>query len=664
MKKTLLMLATCGGIAALAQTAHNDPAPAAIFGPAQEATKLVTRFDKDGNQRLNSAERKAAREFIQGERSAGRGRRGPGAFNRRQDEQAPAQPGPRISPDQAKLYPDAPLYASNVVRTFFLAFENADWEKELSDFNNTDVEVPARLIVDGKTYRDVGVHFRGASSFFTVSEGRKRSLNVSLDFVHEQQHIGGYRTLNLLNSHADPSFLRTVLYSHIAREYIPAPQANYARVVINGESWGLYVNAEQFNKDLVREQFGTTKGARWKVQGSPNGQGSLKYLGDDPAPYERIYQIKSKNDPKAWAALVQLCRVLNETPRNKLESALTPLLDIDGALKFLALENALINNDGYWVRASDYNLYQDVNGRFHILPHDMNETFTKPGGPGFGGPGIAGAGRMLAAHMLAQGDQNSDGKITAAEFKALASAWFGKLDRNSEGKVSTDQFAERIDRVLPSARNMPPGNADGRGNFQSPPTVGPALFNAFDSNKDGTLTRPELLRVFADWHTKWDAADTGSLDEERLRSGLAEVIPAPGGRGRGGRPGGVRVDGFKLDPLVAANDANKPLISKLLAIPALRARYLGYVRDIAERWLDWKNLGPLAQSYQALIEPEVKVDTRKLASTEDFLQGLTGDVAGSGSGPGGGGVPGLKSFAEQRRDYLLKQLDGGKATRP
>src|SRR5258705_104825 len=151
-----------------------------------------------------------------------------------------------------------PLYDALTLRTFFLEFEDADWEKELAEFKNTDVEVPAKLIVDGKTYPDVGVHMRGMSSFMSVGEGRKRSLNVSLDLVHKNQNIGGYRTLNLLNSHEDPSYLRSVLSYQIDREYIPAPKANFARVVINGESWGIYVNAQQFNKDLVKEWFGTT----------------------------------------------------------------------------------------------------------------------------------------------------------------------------------------------------------------------------------------------------------------------------------------------------------------------------------------------------------------------------------------------------------------------
>ena len=120
------------------------------------------------------------------------------------------------------------------------------------------------------------------------------------------------------------------------------------RVVINGESWGLYVNAQQFNKDFVKDWFGTTKGARWKVPGSPRGRGSLAYLGENDAPYKRIYAIKSREDANSWADLIRLCKVLNKTPTNQLEQALAALLDIDGALKFLALENALINNDGYW----------------------------------------------------------------------------------------------------------------------------------------------------------------------------------------------------------------------------------------------------------------------------------------------------------------------------
>jgi len=323
------LLAFLGGaVALLAQISPNEPPPEdwppppqfgpGGFGPGGpgglgrggfgppgggmmgQEVRLVKQFDQDGDKRLDRAERQAAREFIT-EQRANRGGSGPfgpggpggrrGGFGRPGEDELAPEPGPRVAPADVKSYAGVSLYDAQTLRTLFLEFENADWEQELAAFNNTDVEVPARVTVDGGVYTGVGVHFRGASSYMMVGEGRKRSLNLSFDYVLPEQQLGGYRTLNLLNSHEDPSFLRTVLYFHIARTYLPAPQANFVHVVINGESWGVYVNVQQFNKEMIKEWFGTTQGARWKVPGSPGGRGGLNYLGDEVAPYRRLYEI-------------------------------------------------------------------------------------------------------------------------------------------------------------------------------------------------------------------------------------------------------------------------------------------------------------------------------------------------------------------------------------
>ena len=489
--------------------------------PGAAGTEIVAKFDKDADKRLNATERKEARAWLAAQ-GGGRGRGIPN-FPGRGNQSAP-EPGARLSPADVRAFPNTPTYDTATLRTFFFEFENTDWEAELADFYNTDVEVPATLTVDGKVFKDVGVRFRGNSSYFVVPAGRKRSMNVSLDFVHENQNLGGYRTFNLLNANQDPSFLRSVLYNHIAREYLPAPKSNFVRVVINGESWGVYPSVQQFNKDFARDFYGTPDGARWKAP--PQGRGGLQYQGDDPAPYKRAFEIKSKDDPAAWAALVNLARVLNTTPPDQLEAALTPILDIDETLKFLAVDVALVNGDGYWTRASDFSLFRDPKGRFHITTHDANETFS---GSGFApGPGFA-----------------------------------------------------------PAPPPPPP-----------PPARGVAL-------------------------------------------GGFVITPLPAGanpqRG-GGRGGFAGPGGADLDPLVGLDDATKPLRSKLLAVPALRERYLSYVRDIAKNWLDWQRLGPVAEGYHALIAADVKADTRKLDTYEAFEAGL----------------PALKTFVERRRAALLK----------
>jgi hypothetical protein len=188
---------------------------------------------------------------------------------------------------------------------------------------------------------------------------------------------------------------------------------------------------------------------------------------------------------------------LNETPADKLEEALAPVMDVDEVLRFLALDIALVNNDGYWRDGSDFNLYRNNAGRFLITPHDANEGFRT------------------------------------------------------------------------------------------------------------------------------------------------------GGRGGGGA---------QPDPLAALDDPNKALRHKLLAVPALRKRYLAYVGDIAEKWLDWNRLGPMVETYRTLIAADVERDSRKLDTTEAFTTGVYGT---------GDGTPlpatTIKGFAEQRRAALLSHPEIVKA---
>ena len=378
----LVVLATVRGLAQPPDGGRD------FFGPPGGLDlKLVERFDADASGRLDAAERAKAREAAKAERSGRHG--GRGGFGRDRDGRPSPQPGRRVERSEGLAHPGVDLYDTAILRTVFLDFPNADWEQELADFYGTDVEVPATITVDQATIEGVGVHFRGASSFFGVGEGFKRSLNIAVDHTDAGANVLGYRTLNLLNAHGDPSLMSTVLYSHIAGSRIPTPRANFVRLVINGENWGVYTNVEQANKDFLKRCYGDTKGDRWKVKGRPGGRGGLEYFGDDVERYHSTYEIKTKDTPEAWRGLIDVCRRLAETPPERIETDLGPVLDLEGILWFLALDNALVNSDGYWARASDYTLFADAKGMFHLIPHDMNEAFSS----GHGGPGGRRGGR-------------------------------------------------------------------------------------------------------------------------------------------------------------------------------------------------------------------------------------------------------------------------------
>ncbi|MSR42232.1 MAG: spore coat protein CotH, partial [Phycisphaerales bacterium] len=312
--------------------------PGGPGGPMGQERKLVKDFDKNDDGRLEGDELDAARAELKANPVPARGGMrggmrggpgGPGGGPPGMKERPATSAGRSVSPSEVAIFPDAPLYDTSIVRTIFLTIDQEDWEAELELFHGTDIDVPATMTVDGVSYAGVGVHFRGASSYMTVPKGSKRSLNVSIDHTDAKLRLHGASTLNLLNSNGDPSMLSTLLYSRLAAPHIPVPKANFVEVVVNGASWGVFVNVEQFNKLFVAEHWPQFKGegARWKVPGSPQGSAGLADKGDDVAAYQSRYEIKSKARDEDWKDLMHLCDVLTNTPAEELEAKLQPILD-------------------------------------------------------------------------------------------------------------------------------------------------------------------------------------------------------------------------------------------------------------------------------------------------------------------------------------------------
>jgi hypothetical protein len=140
----------------------------------------------------------------------------------------------------------------------------------------------------------------------------------------------------------------------------------------------------------------------------------------------------------------------------------------------------------------------------------------------------------------------------------------------------------------------------------------------------------------------------------------------PGGRRPEGPPRGEaqanQGNGYELDPLIGLDDSTKPLRSKLLAVPKLREQYLRHVRAIAETSLDWTELGPDVAVLSSRIADDVKADTRKLSSWDEFASAV-----GFPSADDANGEPhrqSLREFATERRRYLLNYPESGEFRAP
>lgn len=293
------------------------------------------------------------------------------------------------------------LYALDHIVEIEINFEDPHWHRKLTTYkeNRRDKRTDATLIVDGLTYEGVGVRFKGNSSLFAVLKegGEKLPFNIKIDHTDEELSLpGGYTRLKLSNVFRDPSYLREAMSYAIAQDYLAAPQANFARVTVNGEYMGLYNLTQSVDEDMLESFFGDREGVLFKCDPHWEGEeaigcskekrASLQYLGEDAACYLDKYELKSD---EGWQELISFTRELNESPQT-----IHRHLDVDAALWMLAYDNVLVNLDSYiGLLCHNYYMYQDTFGIWHPVVWDMNMSL--------GGFRLSGHGGQLSNDQLA-----------------------------------------------------------------------------------------------------------------------------------------------------------------------------------------------------------------------------------------------------------------------
>lgn len=283
------------------------------------------------------------------------------------------------------------FYDESKVEEIKLYFPQPNYWQLMTQNYNSKTDIPATLVYKGEEYDSVGVRFKGQTSYFT-NNTQKKSFNISIDYIHDNSRIEGYKTLNLNNAWQDPSMMREVLYYHLIRKHSHSSQANFVHLYLNDVDWGLYLNVQQLNKDFLDEWYQSNDGINMRADmtngtggmgGPPGGQwgdgtAALNYLGNDTTEYQKYYELKSSDIDSSWQKLIEVCDVLNNTPHDEFEEAIQSVLDVDKVLWHLACEIAFSDDDSYVYKGKmDYFIYFDVlTQRWASYDYDANSTFS------------------------------------------------------------------------------------------------------------------------------------------------------------------------------------------------------------------------------------------------------------------------------------------------
>jgi spore coat protein CotH len=272
------------------------------------------------------------------------------------------------------------LYDPSTVRDVHLTFAQTNWWSLLTQNYAPEINIAAVMTVDGITYPNVGVRFRGNTSYTQLpvqpNQGwEKKSFNISMDWLVPGQDIYGYDNLNLNNGFHDPTFIREVLTYHTMRRHGVAPKANWVRLFLNGAPWGVYINVQQPNKDMMKEWFRSNDGNRYRCfpisGGFSNGRCCYTVLSPNTlANYLTAYDAKQGDGTD----LQNMCQVLNAMTTATPQTTLTSVFSVDAFYRYAAVMNVTTTTDSYLQSGKDHFLYiDDVHGDGTTFPFDLNE---------------------------------------------------------------------------------------------------------------------------------------------------------------------------------------------------------------------------------------------------------------------------------------------------
>lgn len=235
--------------------------------------------------------------------------------------------------------------------------------------------VKGRVEIDGERVGDVGLRFKGQSSYSRSASTPRRPLKLKFDHFVDGQDYRGLQALSLSNNIEDTTFLRDTVGHALMRDAgMPASRTCLALVYLTvdgtyeDEPLGLYTAIEDVNKDFLHREFDTTKGLLIRAERTRN----LAYFGEDWAEYDR-YNIQTDANPFMARRFIDFTKLINYADDETFHAELGSFVDADALARFLAMNVLMVNTDS--ILQNGHNYYVHVHpktGRLSFVAWDFN----------------------------------------------------------------------------------------------------------------------------------------------------------------------------------------------------------------------------------------------------------------------------------------------------
>lgn len=249
-------------------------------------------------------------------------------------------------------------------------------DKPNLDMLHKDGRKYVRAIIrnDTVTYRDVGLHLKGAAGSSRGWED-KPALTINSNKFKKGLTFNGMDKFHLNNSVQDGSYFNELITGDMfLAAGVPSPRSAHVMVELNGRKVGLYVLKEGFDETFLGRHFADRYGNLYDG-------GFLRDIDQD---------LELDSGPGCeWKDLKALAKACREPDHKKRLELMDQKLDLDKFYAYWAVEVLCCDWDGYTRNRNNYRVYHDPKSdKFVFFAHGKDQMFGNTQDPlvtGWGG---------------------------------------------------------------------------------------------------------------------------------------------------------------------------------------------------------------------------------------------------------------------------------------
>ncbi len=254
--------------------------------------------------------------------------------------------------------------------------------------------VEGSLTYKGETVSPVKIRYKGSvgawvggvsGEDWSNPSGRKTatklSIKINFNWNSNGKKFYGLNKLQLHSQNNDPSQMRDRLGYWLYRQMgVPAPRSIHARVIINGEYYGLYALIEQIDDAFTAQNFtdgsGNVYKEIWPTDENGKARESCDFLRNLKTNTSGVPQTKIMSD---FAKSIQ-----NSESDESLKANIEKYMNIDQIISYAVVDYTIRNDDGafHWYcdenGCGNHNFYwveEPSKNKIHLIPWDMDNAF-------------------------------------------------------------------------------------------------------------------------------------------------------------------------------------------------------------------------------------------------------------------------------------------------